>query len=91
MIIVGTPVWGWGVSTPIRTYLKNNKNSIKNTSFFCTMGGSGGDRAFKQMEEICGKPAIATLALLTKEVTENNFEEKIISFTKQIKNFKTQI
>lgn len=89
MIIAGTPVWGWGVSTPIRTYLENNKKDFKNMAFFCTMGGSGGDRAFKQMEEICGTKPLATLALLAKEITGNGLAKKIIDFTGRIKNSNT--
>jgi len=87
IIIIGTPIWSWDVSTPIRTYLQNNKGNFKNLAYFCTMGKSGGNRAFNEMEKICGKAPITSLALIAKEIAKNDFANKIIGFTSQVKNF----
>lgn len=73
LVIIGTPVWAWTMSTPIRTYLEEYKSQFKEVAFFCTMGGNGDKKAFKEMEEIIGKKPTATLALKTKEVVDNNF------------------
>ena len=80
IIIIGTPIWSFNISSPIRTYLEQNKRTLKNVAFFCTMGGSGSDRAFAEMEKICVKKPLATLALTAKETSENKFEEKIKQF-----------
>lgn len=85
MVCVGTPIWGWNVSTPIRTFLEENKDRFKDVSFFCTMGGSGDDKAFKNMVEILGKNPKATLSLLTKDVVKNNVEEKINKYLSEVK------
>lgn len=78
LIIIGTPVWASNVSTPIRTYVKNN--TFKKVAFFCTTGGRGIDKCFKKLEEICKKP-IASLGL-----TANNLDntKKINDFVKKL-------
>ncbi len=80
IIIIGTPIWSFDISSPIRTYLEQNKWALKNVAFFCTMGGSGSERAFAGMEKICTRKPLATLALTAKETSENKFEEKIKQF-----------
>jgi len=76
LIIIGTPIWGWNMSVPVRTYITEQKNNFKNVAFFCTMGGSGDKKAFAEMTEIIGKNPESTLALKTVEVVKNDFMEK---------------
>jgi len=84
LVIIGTPIWGWNMSVPVRTYLTNQKDKFKSVAFFCTMGGSGDAKAFKEMSEISGKIPMATLALNTFEVVKNNCEDKIKEFSDKI-------
>ena len=85
LVIIGTPIWSWNVSVPIRTYITEQKNNFKAVAFFCTMGGSGDQRAFREMGEIIGKDPQATLALKTIEVVKNNCEDKVAEFANKIK------
>ncbi len=73
LVVIGTPIWSWNMSAPIRTYLHEYKNQIKQAAFFCTMGDNGDERAFKEMGEIIGKKPVAILSLKTKEVVTDNF------------------
>lgn len=85
MVIIGTPIWAFTMSTPIRTYIEQNKDKFKKVAFFCTQGSSGSDGGFKDMETICGQKPINILELKTKEVAKNEFNEKINSFINEIK------
>jgi len=85
LIIIGTPIWGWNISSPIRTYVTANKNEFKKVAFFCTQGGSGAERAFREMKKIIGKKAVAVLALKTKDVVNNNHMNKVNEFVNKIK------
>lgn len=85
LVIVGTPVWTGNVSSPVRTYLEQNKNNFKNIAFFCTMGGSGDKRAFIEMEKSCNQKPVAILSVLAKEVIEDKSEDKIKEFLDKIK------
>ncbi|PIN86028.1 hypothetical protein COV19_06770 [Candidatus Woesearchaeota archaeon CG10_big_fil_rev_8_21_14_0_10_44_13] len=84
LVIIGTPIWAWNMSAPVRAYLIQAKGRIKKTAFFCTMGGSGDDRAFSEMEMILGKKPAAKLALLTKEVMKGQHIQKEKDFLKAI-------
>lgn len=83
-VIIGTPIWSWNVSTPIRTYLHDNKSKFKKVVFFSTMVGSGDKRAYADMAAEGACEPSATLGLLTKEVAQNTFAEKLDNFIKEL-------
>jgi flavodoxin len=86
LVIIGTPIWGWNMSVPVRTYIIENKDKFKEVAFFCTMGGSGDEKVFKEMSEIIGKNPKAILALRTVEVVKNNYLEKVEKFVADLNN-----
>lgn len=77
LVIIGTPVWAWNISSPVRTYIENNKESFKNISAFCTMGGDGDKQSFKEIEKICDKKLIERLVIKTKEVQSVELDQKV--------------
>lgn len=84
LVIIGTPVWAWNMSSPIRTYLEENKGGFKKTAFFCTMGGTGDSKAFKEMEEIIGISPIATFSARTIDVVKDKYLEELEKFITQV-------
>ena len=85
--VVGTPVWAWSMTPAIRTFLTARGAKMKKAAFFCTMGGSGDKGTFEQMEKVCGKKPMATLALKTRQVKKNepgDFGAKVKEFIKQL-------
>ena len=81
LTIVGTPIWAWTVSSPVRTYL--SKNKFKKVAFFCTCGGDSG-KAFVEMETASKKP-VASLVISEKELKENTYQQKIKEFVVSLK------
>lgn len=79
LVIVGTPIWSWSVSAPVRTYLTEQKNNFRQVAFFCTMGGNYG-KTFVEMEELVGQEPIGTLALTTRDVVKDEFRGKLDKF-----------
>ena len=79
MVYLGCPVWASRPATPLYSYMKMNEGKFKNVKFFITAGGSGFDSTLKHMENSSLKPQ-KTLALTTKEVKKDLFEEKLTSF-----------
>lgn len=76
LVVIGTPIWAWNMSVPVRTYLEEYKGQFKQVAFFCTMGGSGDERAFREMGGgITGKKPMATLSLKTKEVVTGDLSK----------------
>jgi flavodoxin len=85
MFIVGTPVWAGKMSVPTRTFLVQNKDTLKEVAFFYTSGGKDNEqKIFPVMEAVCGKKPKATLGLRTKEVKKDEFKDKVQSFAKAL-------
>ena len=86
LMLIGTPIWAWNMSTPIRTYITENKDKFKNVAFFCTEGSSGGDKCFENMSILCDKKPLATLELNAKEIKDGLYLDKIKAYTNKISN-----
>lgn len=84
LVIIGTPVWASTMATPIYSYLKEYGGQIKSLASFCTCGGSGYEKTFKNITKITGTTPIATMYLTKKEI--ENPKEKINNFENKIKN-----
>lgn len=84
IVIIGTPIWGRNMSTPVRTYLTEYKEKFKNVAFFCTEGSKGGETAFKEMGEVTGKQPRATLTVTAADL-KGNYAEKVTKFAGELK------
>jgi len=71
IVIIGTPMWNHTVSTPIRTYLTQNKDSFRKVAFFCTHQYTD-DSPFEEMASTCEKTPVATLILHSKKELESD-------------------
>lgn len=85
LVIVGTPVWAWSVSSPIRAYLSANKQRLPSVAFFCTMGGRGSATAFAQMQEIAGKTPLATCALTARDTASDRIDLHLSTFVAELR------
>lgn len=83
-IIIGTPIWAYTMSTPIRTYLTQYHEKFKQVAFFCTHRGNPG-KNFEHMEEIANKKPIAILELSNKDFKNGIDGQKIKDFIDKIK------
>jgi flavodoxin len=89
LVIIGGPLWAGSTSGPVRAFLVEYKNLIRNISFFTTQGGPYGKKQlFLQMEEICGKKPIACLSVTDKSLNENDYQQSVWTFLNELqKNF----
>lgn len=85
LIIIGTPVWAFTMSSPVRTYISAFRDKFKKIALFCTMGGSGDEKTLKDMEILAKKFAKAKLSLKTLDVQNNNYMDKLKKFIKELK------
>jgi flavodoxin len=85
IVLIGTPVWAGTMSTPIRTYISQNREHFKAAAFFCTSYGGGMDKTLEDMKELCGKPTVACLAIKAKETKSEEYLQKINDFANTIK------
>lgn len=62
LVIIGTPIWTFGITPAVRTYFTRNIEKFNNVAFFLTSGGLGIKGAFKDMESLSKAP-VATIEL----------------------------
>lgn len=84
LVILGTPIWAWNLSPPMRTYISHHKAKFNQVAFFCTEGASGGNRAFRQMANLIGKQPVATLELTETDLKRDSYKGKLDGFVEQI-------
>jgi flavodoxin len=84
MVIVGTPVWFWSLSSPVRSWLSKHRVARAHVAFICTMGGAGADGVFATMTELAHATPVATLALTDAEI-ESADETKLDAFVASVK------
>jgi multimeric flavodoxin WrbA len=51
VLFIGTPVWAWNMSAPIRSFLSSTKLTGKKVALFCCNGGQKG-KTFVEMEQL---------------------------------------
>ncbi len=85
LVIVGTPVWFWGVASPVRTWMHRHRSALEHVAVFCTCGGSGHARALDELEAMCAHPALARLALTEREVPQCQRDPALRRFLLELK------
>jgi flavodoxin len=83
LVVIGTPVWAWTVSAPVRAYLNRFSGKFTQVAFFLTHGGNP-DRTFDEMAAAAGKQPKATLALHEKEIGSGEYIQKVKEFAARI-------
>ena len=83
LVIVGTPVWAWNMASPVRSYLGRHGERFRRVALFCTHGGSGAAKVLADMEGLCGRRALATLALPRHVVADGNLDAAIEPFARR--------
>ena len=84
VVILGCPVWGSNMATPMRTYLMRERQSIKQVALFCTLGGSGGKAALARMAALCDHTPLADLALNQPAIASDAWRRAAEDFARQI-------
>ena len=83
LVIVGTPIWAWNMSAPIRSYLTANRGNFPQVAFYITLDGRPGE-TLRNMEKVAGKAPLASELFYSSEIKKNNYQEKVERFSKQI-------
>jgi flavodoxin len=85
LVIIGTPVWAWSVSSPVRAYLMQSANKLPQVAFFCTMGSRGDETTFAQMRQLAGKVPHAAAAFTTRDVLAGRYPAALGQFVDALK------
>jgi len=78
LVILGSPMWGSNLSSPVRAFLTKSVNEIKKIAFFYTCNGNGSDKIFEELNNLTEIEPVATLGVLRKQVEDNEEIDKFI-------------
>jgi flavodoxin len=84
LVVLGTPVWVGGVSSPLRSYIAAHKAQFRRVAFFCTQGGSATQRVFREMAELCGQPPVASLIVTNRQSADRSYSRALDEFAKNV-------
>ena len=85
LVILGTPVWAWTMSSPMRSYITQHASSFNQVAFFCSEGGTGGARMFRHMTDLIGKQPVAVLEVTETDLKTGADKDKLKQFIGTIK------
>lgn len=87
-IIIGSPVWWYTITPPIRTFLKENDLSGKTIIPFATNAGWLG-RTFKEIKSLCPNSNIEKEMNIV--FTEDHTVNKLVTKKEEIENWMTSL
>lgn len=85
LVALGTPVWAFNFTPPIRTFLKENKISGKKIILFCTHGGATGKTFANLSKSLSGNEILGEADFLNVLENQGKSAEKLEEFIKTIK------
>jgi flavodoxin len=84
VVVLGTPVWAGNMSSPLRSYVEAHTSQFRQVAFFCTQGGSGAAKVFRDLADLCGRPPLATLAVNEREIEKRAHAAQLERFATAI-------
>jgi len=84
LVMIGTPVWAWSISSPVRAFLMQNAQKLPQVAFFCTQGSRGDESTFAQMRGVTGKAPRATAAFRMQDVLAGSFHQQLGDFVRAL-------
>ena len=84
LVVIGTPIWSSNASSPVRAFVKQYGDRIREAAFFCTGDGSDPEKVLKGLEELLGRKPQSTVALLGRDREGDWAEVKIIGFVESL-------
>jgi flavodoxin len=81
LVVLGAPVWGSALASPLRGYLVGRAKTLpQKVAFFCTQGGEDPGRTFAQLETLCGRKPVATLSLRSEHTSGDALTQAVNRF-----------
>jgi len=84
LVVIGTPIWCWSVSSPVRTYIEAHRGEFRRVALFCTCGGSGQARVLQELAVLTGMTPIATLAMTDDEIRNRRQQQRLQAFVAEL-------
>ncbi len=88
LVIIGTPIWAGGMSSPVRAYLLRFRGQFNKLAFFATSAGGGHDKALDEMAELAEVKPLVKVDISLSQLRRGNGEKVIETFIETIRSQK---
>lgn len=88
LVILGTPVWGGTVASPVITYLNTNRGNFKKLAWFFSSGGMDSELMTGKLEQLGEQPLQACLGMKSAELAPSGgeaYEKKLDAFINSLR------
>jgi flavodoxin len=85
-VVIGAPIWASHLATPVRAYLRQEAARLPAAAFFLTHGGSAGEKALREMEQLAQRRPKATLVVREADVKNGRFGSAAASFAAALRS-----
>ncbi len=92
LVVIGTPIWAFTLSSPVRTYLNRNPLGDAKIAYFCTSGSGKSMKAFAALNKFLRRDSLATMTVKNDAAPVPNkewvsVEPKLEEFDARVKSF----
>jgi len=86
LVVIGFPVWASNVAPPVRTFVSENKELLRNKRIaaFACQGGSGAEKALKKLLDCSGQDSFAATMILNDQKPGTEKDQEIASFAARL-------
>lgn len=85
LVVVGTPTWNLGVSTPVRSWLHLHAKELRDVAFYCTCGGAGGERVLAEMGRLAGRAPRTAMILRERDLRAPRYRTEVLRFANALR------
>lgn len=86
IVAIGSPIWCWNLASPVRAYLNRHRREFRRIAFFCTYGGAGQAKVLRDMQGMCGRPPLATLAVSDRDISGKLYYDRLSRFAAALRS-----
>lgn len=85
LVIIGGPVWGGSICSPLRTFIESYRSQFKNVAFVATQSGNFGRKhIFEKMRIAAQRMPLATLDVSERDFRNGLYRNSISSFISKL-------
>ena len=80
LVVLAQPVWAFTAIPAMRTYVRQHRQSLGKVALLATQDSTGARQTFAAMEGLLGRRSVASLALNSKTIRNNQMEPPLDEF-----------
>ncbi len=85
LVVLGVPISRTGPAPPIRSYVRQYGDRIRQLALFCAEGKGTDEKGFSELSELYGKTPVATFSVTRRRLPTNAHRKPLIDFVDSIR------